>query len=489
MTSPPDLPSAGPPRHRPGREVIRRPREPRVIDCPPPRAERSLSSTPLVHARVFSLALTILIAVGTALLLTPWATAPGQETDVYDALFLSMSAASVTGLSTVDIATHWTFFGELVILLLVQIGGLGFMVGASLVLQILRRGNSLRDALLMRDGAPTLTLREGLEFSGRIVRFTFAVEAIGAALLTAHLWLSAGMSFGQALWTGIYYAVCAFCNGGFDLSGNLGSLIAYDDVPLVNIVVACLIQAGSLSYIVFHELWTRRRWGLISLDTKLVIVVNAIVLVGGALVFLLAEWNASLAETPVWARPMSSVFQSVAARTAGYSTVSFGEVTTVTLLVWIGVMAIGGASGSTAGGIKLSTTGVVAMAVITALRGYSEVQIFGRRIAAALVFRSMGIIALFLVIYFAITIALAITEDEILGEQFTTAALLFESMSALATTGLSTGMTTELSDAGKVIVVVAMFIGRIGPLSFAYALQGRQRPPRYRYTEEAVRIG
>ena len=460
-----------------------------MIHCPPPPVERTSSSTPLVHARLFASALAVLIAIGTLLLLSPWATASGQETDVFDALFLAMSASSVTGLATVDTATHWTFFGELVILLLTQIGGLGFMVGASLVLHVLRRGNSLRDAMLMRDGAPTLTLREALEFSGRIVRFTFVVEGIGALLLMLHFWLVAGMSFPNALWYGVFYAVCAFCNDGFDLSGDFSSLIAYDDAILLNVVIALLIQSGSLSYIVFHEFWTRRRWGRFSLDTKLVVVVNAIVLAGGAAIFLTAEWSASLDGTPVWARPMSAVFQSVAARSAGYSTVNFADVTTVTLLVWIGVMAIGGASGSTAGGIKLTTTGVVSVAVISALRGHEETQVFGRRIAHGLVFRAMGVIALFMIFYFAITISLAITERGILGDQFTTAALMFEAMSALATTGLSAGMTPELSNAGKVILTIAMFVGRIGPLSFAYAFQGRQNPPRYRYTEEPVRIG
>ena len=186
---------------------------------------------------------------------------------------------------------------------------------------------------------------------------------------------------------------------------------------------------------------------------------------------------------------MGALFQSVAARTAGYATVNFADATTVTLLVWIGVMAIGGASGSAAGGITLNTTGVVSVAAYSALRGRPEAQIFGRRIATALVLRAMGIVALFLMVYFVITVALVISEDAILGQPFSTAALMFESMSALATVGLSAGMTPELSDAGKVILVIAMFIGRIGPLSFAYILQNRQRPRHYRYPEEGVRIG
>ncbi len=475
---------------RHGRDVVRRrPRETKII-LSPEQEQRRPNSNPLVHARVFAFALIIAIAIGTGLLLTPWATEPGQHTTLYDALFVSMSAATITGLATVDTATHWTFFGEAVILALLQLGGLGFTVGASLVLLLLRREGSLRDALLMRDGSPTLTLREALDFSGRIVRFTFIVEAIGAVLLTIHFYFTAGMPFPQALWYGVFHAVCAFCNAGFDLSTNFASFLPYNDDILLNVTVMVLIQAGALSYIVFHDLWEHRSWQRLGLDTKLILSVNGIALAGGAAVFLAAEWNASLAHTPEWARPMSALFQSVAARTGGYATVNFAEVTTVTLLIWIGVMAIGGASGSTAGGIKLSTVGVVAVAVLSALRGQSETQVFARRLAPTLVFRAIAVMTVFVLLYFVVVISLTITEADLMASgRYTTEQLLFEAMSALATTGLSTGLTTELSDIGKVILVLTMFVGRLGPLSLAYALQGRQSPLRYRFPEEPVRIG
>jgi trk system potassium uptake protein TrkH len=468
--------------------VRRQPRETKVIQTPQPETRRP-TSNPLVHARLFAFGLIIAIGIGTCLLLSPWATEPGQHTDIYDALFVSMSAATITGLATVDTATHWTFFGEAVILTLAQLGGLGFTVGASLVLLLLRREGSLRDALLMRDGSPTLTLREALEFSGRIIRFTFIVEAIGSILLTGHFYFVADMPFPKALWYGVFHAVCSFCNAGFDLSTNFASFLPYHDDILLNVTVMLMIQAGALSYIVFHDIWVQRSWRRLGLDTKLILTVNAGALLGGAAVFLAAEWDNSLSGTAPWARPMSAMFQSVAARTGGYATVNFAEVTTVTLLVWVGVMAIGGASGSTAGGIKLSTIGVIAVAVLSALRGQSETQIFGRRLASALVFRAMAVTTVFIVIYFAVVVSLSVTESHLIHDRYTTEQLLFEAMSALATTGLSTGLTAELSDMGKVIIVLAMFAGRLGPLSLAYALQGRQSPSRYRFPEEPVRIG
>jgi len=482
-------PAPRPVPRRHGRDVIRRrPRQTRVIDCPEP-VEQSTFATPIVHARRFALAFILVILIGTLLLLAPWATASGQSTDPYDAMFTAVSAASVTGLVTVNTSTHWSFFGQLTILALIQTGGLGFMVGASLVLAILRRGGSLRDAMLMQDGSPTLTLREALDYSGQIVRFTAVVEATGATILTLYFWLGTGLSLQEALWNGVFHAVAAFCNAGFDLSDDFQSLVPYDQSVVVNVVIAGLIQAGAISYIVFHDVWRSRSWTRLSLDSKLVLTINAVLVLGAAAVFLAVEWNASLAGTPGWARPMSAIFQSVAARTAGFTTVNFGQAATVTLLVWLGIMAIGGASGSTAGGIKMTTVGVIVVAVVSALRGNTDVHIFGRRLGAPLIFRAMAVIVLYMTIYFFVTMALVISDGPLLEDRFSTAGLLFESMSALATVGLTTGITPELSDAGKVILAIGMFLGRIGPLSFAYALQGRQHPPRFRYPEVPVRIG
>lgn len=482
-------PTSGPGARRHGRDVIRRrPRQTRVIHCPP-LAKQSTFATPIVHARRFALALILVILIGTVLLLAPWATTSGQSTDPYDAMFTAVSAVSVTGLVTVNTSTHWSFLGQLTILALIQTGGLGFMVGASLVLAILRRGGSLRDAMLMQDGSPTLTLREALDYSGQIVRFTAVTEAIGATILTLYFWLGAGLSFHEALWNGVFHAVAAFCNAGFDLSDDFQSLVPYDQSVIVNVVIASLIQAGAISYIVLHDVWRSRSWSRLALDSKLVLSINALLVVGAASVFLAIEWNDSLANTAGWARPMSAVFQSVSARTAGFTTVNFGQAATVTLLVWLGVMAIGGASGSTAGGMKMTTVGVVAVAVVSALRGNTDVHVFGRRLGAPLVFRAMAVIVLYMTIYFFVTMGLVISDGPLLEDRFSTAGLLFESMSALATVGLSTGITPELSDAGKVILAIGMFLGRIGPLSFAYALQGRQHPPRYRYPEVPVRIG
>ncbi len=443
-----------------------------------------------VHAQRFLIAFGLLIATGSLLLALPVATVDGGATPPVDALFTAVSATCVTGLVTVDTADHWNGFGEGVILVLMQGGGLSFTVGASIVLQMLRRGASLRDALLLRDGEPALSVREAVELSRHILRFTLTVEAIGAAALMFNFWLRHDMPFGWALWRGVFLAVSAFSNASFDLSGGFRSLQSYQTDVWVNLVVALLIQSGALSYLVLHDIAERRRWSRLTLDAKLVLLIHGLLVLGSAIFFLAVEWGHSLASTPTWAKPMAALFESVAARSGGFSTVDFSQVSPATLFVFVGIMLVGGAPGGTAGGVRLTTIGVVAVAVLTSLRGQEESQVFGWRIPIAIVFRALTVIVLFMLVHFAATLTLTLTENALGGKDIPFIALMFEAMSALATDGLSTGITPSLTVAGKLVLCAAMFIGRVGPLTAVYALQQRQqgRTP-YRFPEAPVRIG
>jgi trk system potassium uptake protein len=443
---------------------------------------------PSQYAKTFAVALGLIILVGTLLLATPWTTESGQRSPFSDALFTSVSASTVTGLVTVDTATHWNLLGEVVILLLIQSGGLGFMVGASLLLQFLRRGTRrLRDELLVKEGAPVLSLQEAVSLSRRIVIFTFTVEGMGALCLTISYW--GEMSFLNALWHGVFHAISAFCSAGFDLNGNFASFAAEQTSPLVNFTLIAMIQFGGLSYIVFEDLVRCRRWNRLELDTKLVLSGNAFFVLWGTLAFLAFEWTNALVNTPVIDRPMVALFHSVSARSGGIVTVNWAGVQTVTLFLWTGLMLVGGAAGSTAGGVKLTTIGVVAASVVSTLRGLEEPQIFRRRISSQLVFRAMAVIVLMMTMHFVATTALAITEDLWANAEFGFLKLMFETMSALTTCGMSTGITPSLTTAGKLVLCATMFVGRLGPLTAAYALQRRQRPTRYRYPAAAVRIG
>jgi len=449
-----------------------------------PRIEAPSAGT---HAKRFALAFTLLVLVGSTLLALPWTTETGQATPPIDAFFTAVSASAVTGLIVVDTQDHWNFFGELVILTLIQAGGLGFMVGAALVLATLRRGGSLRDSLLLQDGAPTLSLQEATSLSKRILRFIVITEALGAILLTIRFWQD--KPFPEALWHGTFTSIAAFCNAGFDLEGNFISLAGYAESTWISGVVIGLIQAGALSYIVLGEVWAKRRWTRLSLDVRLVLIVNAVLLAAGTAIFLALEWTASMATIDPWARPLTALFQSTTTRTAGFASVAMGEVQPATLFLMIGLMLIGGAAGSTAGGIKLATIGILALAVLSTVRGQPDSQAFGRRVSTQLVFRALAVTTLFLFAHFLLTLALAISEDVVARKGFGFLPMMFETMSAMATVGLSTGITPEVSTAGKVILCLAMYIGRLGPLTAVYALQRRQRPAHYRFPEGSARIG
>jgi trk system potassium uptake protein len=471
----------------PGNRVVRRRLDAtRVISLPQAPLHRDVPNV-RTHAKRFVVGFSIIILIGALLLMLPWATTSRESTPPIDAIFTAVSASAVTGLITVDTATHWSFFGELIIITLIQIGGLGFMVGASLILVSLGRGVSLRDSLLLQDGAPTLSLHEATDLSKRILRFTILCESVGAAILSIRFMNDEPPL--TAIWHGIFHSISAFCNAGFDLQGGFRSVNEYDTSPVVLFTLMALIQAGALSYIVLSDVWIKRSWRALLLDTKLVLITNTGLILLGMVAFMIIEWNGSMALIPEWSRPGNALFQSVAARTAGYASINFGDAANSTLFLWVAIMFVGGAAGSTAGGIKLATLAILVLAVLSTLRGQAEPQAFGRRIATSLVFRSMAIVALFLAMHFALTLCLAITEDVFNDQSLGFVDLMYETMSGLATVGLTTGITPTLSTPGKVILCIAMFFGRLGPLTAAYALQRRQKPVRYRYPEAMVRLG
>lgn len=479
-----------PPARRPGDRVVRRRfKASRTIELPH-ALERQVVPNPRRHAKLFSLGLIAVIVVATILLALPVSSRSGDSTPIVDAFFTAVSAFCVTGLIVVDTQTHWSFVGQVVILVLMQAGGLGFMVGASLVLRVLQRGatTGLRETLLLQDGAPTLSLREAASLSGRITRFTLIVEAIGAAILFLYFAIAADKPVHIALWHGIFHSISAFCNAGFDLQGQYSSLIGYRSSIIVNLTILVLVQAGALSFMFFADINAKRRWRTLALESKIIMVANAIVAAVGAGIFLAAEWNQTLASIPVIERPLVALFQGAAGRTAGFATINFADLTTITLFSWVAIMFIGGASASTAGGVKLTTVGVIGLAVVSTIRGQQEPQVFGRRIPTPLVFRAMAVVTLMFLAHFVATLALTITQHYTAGD-FTFLALMFETMSAIATVGLSTGITPLLSDPAKLILCVTMIFGRLGPLTVVYALQIRQHAVRYRFPEEPVRIG
>lgn len=478
---------SGQPGRRLGNTLRGRSRRPIVIEIHDV-LRREPGSDTLFSARLFLAIYVLVVLAGTIVLMTPWVTTSGNATPVQDALFTAVSATSVTGLVTLDTRDHWNLAGQITILVMIQAGGLGFMVGASLVLRMIGRGEGrrLRDAIMIRDNIPTLSLSEAVSLSRRIVKFTVVVEFIGAVILAGYF--AREMPVGSAVWHGLFHSISAFCNAGFDLQGGFQSMVPYRESPLINLVFIVLITLGSVSFIVLADVENKRRWRMLHVNSKIILVSSLVLTIIGFVTFLSAEWGRSMAGTADWTKPMQALFQSVSGRTAGFSTVDFAETHHFTLFIYMALMFIGGASGSTSGGVKLATVAVVLVAVLSTLRGREEPALYGRRLPTALVYRAMAIIVIYFGWHFLVTFAVAVTETYF-GDGPAFVRLLFESMSAVATNGLGNRVTPDLSTPGKLVISVAMFVGRVGPLLAAYALQRKRSRQPYRYPETLVHIG
>ncbi len=467
--------------------VRRRPRQQQIIELPPPR-ERPDPPDSGRHAKFFALGLLGLTLVGVLLLGTPLTTESGIRAPFIDTLFTTVSAVTGTGLVVVDTQHEWNLFGEFVLLLLIQAGGLGFIVGASLVLQALRRGQTrLNDQVLIQQSDPGVALRDTGHLVNRIIKFVFFTELAGAIVLTIGYLESQPLH--NAIWYGIFHSVSAFCNAGFDLEGTGASMASHSESFLFNSTMMILIQAGALSYLVLSEVAIKRRWTRWSLDTKLVVSGHLALLFGGAAIFAIAEWGTALSTVSPIHRPMAALFQSVSTRSAGFSTVPLDNLHLVTLFTWIAFMLVGGASGSASGGARISTVAVIVAAVASTLKGEDEPTAFGRRIGVPLVFRAITVVVLIMILHFVTTLLLIATEDLSSGREFPFIQVMYEAMSATATVGSSTGITGELASASKLVLCLTMFIGRLGPITAVFALQRRQKPRRYRLPESPVRIG
>ncbi len=438
------------------------------------------------------------ILIGTTLLLLPISTDgehPGSFVDrLIEALFTATSAVAVTGLVVVDTAEAWSRFGQTVIMVLFFIGGLGFMTGAAFLLMIVGQRLGLQGQLLIRAGLGEAQLGAIASIVRKIVIFSVATQAIGTLLLFlrwyvfGELW--EGISLGEALWQSLFHAVSAFNNAGFEIMPDAvvggQSLEPFKaDIPLL-LIMAVLIILGGLSYFVLADIVNKRSFGRLRLDSKLVLVGSFGLLMVGTAVFLSTEWTHpnSIGSQSVPEKLTDAFFHSAAARTAGFSTVDYNGITHANNIGTEALMFVGGASASTAGGIKVNTFMVVLFAAAATLGGRRRVNAFGRELPRIIVQRAMVVGAAataMLIVLFAVLVAVQPELD------FRRA--LFETVSAFGTVGLSTGITSELNNSARVLITVAMFLGRFGPLTLALLMAGRDSTETYRYATERVRIG
>ena len=437
-----------------------------------------------------------LIAIGTLLLLMPFATRGSDGAGLLTALFTATSAACVTGLVVVDTHDFWSPFGQAVIFGLFQLGGLGIMTSSTLLLLLLPGRLSLGRRMVVREAHLRGSLagetlgRLGAGDLARLVRriivATLAVEAVGAALLVVLFSIDGGGLAGRNVWRGVFTAVSAFTNAGFDLEGGFRSLTELHGNPLLLGTVAVLVVFGSTGYAIWSDVWTHRRWRPLSLDTKIVVLATVALTLLGAAALAAVEMRDGGAFDGLapWTVGVRALIESIYARTAGFTLFDIGLLRGELLLLLAGLMFIGGASGSTAGGIKLTTFSVLGFAIIASVRGHEHVTVFGREIPWVQINQALSVALLSVALVFGLVFALA------LGTAAAFEDVMFEAVSAFTTNGLTAGITRELNDASRLFTIVGMYIGRLGPLTIALALAGRMRERgTFRYPEEPVSIG
>lgn len=423
-----------------------------------------------------------IIAVGTLLLTFPISAAEGKTIAPIDALFTATSAACVTGLATLDIATSFSTFGHVVIMMLVQIGGLNIMVLSAFTAVLLGRGLSLRNEKVlgeMLDLQPERSIYPLVRF---IVGSTLLVEGAGAVLICVS-YLGHGEPLGLAIWKSVFLAVSGFCNAGFALHST--NLVPFQQDPLMLLTMSGLITAGGIGFAVLAAVWTRlihRRKNTFATQVQLVLWASAILTAVGTVLLAALEWNSSLAGLPVVHKWTNALLQAVTTRTAGFNSVDLALVQPASVLVMVLWMFVGASPGGTGGGIK-TTTATVLLSILPAIaRGRQHVVMFGRALPLEIVYRSAAITVVSGSTVFVATGILLVTQDMPLDK------ILFEVVSALGTVGLTLGATPLLDTFGKSLIAVVMFLGRIGPLTLALLL-ARQEASRVAYPEARVMVG
>ena len=415
----------------------------------------------------------------------PFASRDGQSEPFLNCLFTATSASCVTGLVVADTWSQWSLFGQLVILTMIQIGGLGFLTVGVFISIVLRRKIGLKERGLMMESVNTLQIGGVVRLAKKIIIGTCIFEGTGAVLLAIRFIPQFG--FLRGLFYGIFHSISAFCNAGFDLMGGqtpYSSFVAYYDDWLVNFVIMSLIIIGGIGFIVWDDLSRNKlHFRKYMLQTKIVLVTTAILVFGGGLLFYLLERNHLLVGMNTSGKILTSLFSSVTARTAGFNTTDTAALTDGSKLLTIILMFIGGSPGSTAGGIKTTTLVVLLLCVHSNIKQTYGINIFGRRLENDAVKRAGTILTINLLL--AVTASLAIMAIQPLGFSD----ILFETFSAIGTVGMTTGITRALHPISRCIIILLMYCGRIGSLSFALAFVQSKRKPHVQQPAEAINIG
>lgn len=433
--------------------------------------------------QIIILSFVLMIFIGTILLMLPISTTNWQGLKWIDALFVSTSASCVCGLTVVDIHNDLTFFGKVVMLFLMQIGGLGIMTLATLVVHTMGYRFQMKESLVLQE-----SLNQGgqagiFDLIARIIKYTFAIEGFFAVILAIHFYPEFGLS---AIGYGIFHAVSAFCNAGFDLFGNYDSLCKRNDDYFLMTCLALLIILGGIGFTVIHEFLHRRRWKKFSLHTKIVLVVNAIMIFAGGILLFIMEFenSATIGNLSLKDQLANTFFTSVSCRTAGMNSFDLASSEQISQLTMIILMFIGASPLSTGGGIKCTTFFIIVMSMWKVFRGNNELVVFGRRIPAQLRDQAFAIFTMGTIWVVTAGIILAAID----GQAHVLTEIIFETVSAFGTVGMGIGITLEWTILGKLILSLTMLVGRVGIMTFMLALI-KQKSTIIKYPPENIMIG
>ncbi|MEK5061632.1 MULTISPECIES: TrkH family potassium uptake protein [unclassified Paenibacillus] len=425
-----------------------------------------------------------IILMGTLLLMLPVSSVNGVSVGFIDALFTATSATCVTGLVILDTGYDFSVFGQVVIMFLIQIGGLGFMTMATLIAIVFRRRISLRERLILQEAFNQSSIEGIVKLVRKVLFYSLTIEAVGAVLFALR-W-SFDMSIGKAVYFGVFHAISLFNNAGFDIFGEYRSLTLYVDDPFINIIAMVLIVSGGLGFVVLSDVLElrKRKKRILSLHSKVVLSITGFLIVFGAIVIFILEFSnaKTLVGLDAGGKVLASFFQSVTSRTAGANSLDIAGLRQATQFFIILLMFIGASPGSTGGGIKTTTFAILVGAVLSMVRGRDDVVIFRYRLAQERIIKALTITMISLLLVVGVTMILSTTEDA----RFLM--ILFETTSAFATVGLSMGLTPELTTIGKLLICLTMFAGRLGPITLAYALN-RKSKELYRHPEGKIIIG
>ncbi|OKP96690.1 TrkH family potassium uptake protein [Paenibacillus sp. P46E] len=438
----------------------------------------------LTPPKILSLGFLLLIAAGTILLCLP-AASTGERISIIDALFMATSATCVTGLAVIDTGTELTVFGQIVLLVLFQFGGLGFVTMATLITLVLNKRISLKERLLLQESMNQNSIQGIVRLIQRVLVYSLVIQLCGAILFAARF--TQDMNFGKAIYYGLFHSISIFNNAGFDLFGDVhgpfSGLTRYAEDPVVNITSMLLIFLGGVGFIVLSDLVDYPKRRRLTLHSKVVLSASAVLILGGAIVFFWLELNNTLGPLHPGGKIMASFLQAITPRSGGVTTIEIPLLRESTQFLMILLMFIGAAPGSTGGGIKITTFAILVSTVHAKIRGKEDIVMFRHRISKENVYRAITLSLLSLILVVAATMLLSVTESA----DFLT--VLFEAVSAFGTSGITMGLTPDLTTIGKLLVIILMFVGRTGPLTLAYALKPKNSKELYRYPEGNITIG